>query len=351
MRWFGVPQSDPSFAMKTRTPSFLISQVTLVLLAMISCSSASAEDKSEKKNAPIINRTSAPLMPVISGDWWTVATNPQVGAFASPKMEPVDFAIWEAADGTWQIWSCIRKAKLPKGTRLFHRWEGKNLTDTNWEAKGIAMQAEEKYGELPGAIQAPYVFKDEGKHVMFYGDWVNICKAESTDGKTFERVIQPNGKTGMFTNGPKELNTRDPMVMKIGDQWHCYYTAHPNNEGEVYVRTSTDLSKWSEARTISNGGRAVGSLAAAECPFVVEPQPGHFYLFRTFNYFDRPKTLVYYSTNPQHFGLNEDDQHLLTQLPVAAPEIFTVGDQYYIAALLPKLDGIRIAKLVWVPSK
>ena len=40
---------------------------------------------------------------------------------------------------------------------------------------------------------------------------------------------------------------------------------------------------------MSNGGRAVGSLAAAECPFVVEPQPGHFYLFRTFNYFERPK--------------------------------------------------------------
>jgi hypothetical protein len=337
--------------MKTRSHSFMISRVALVALALAIHSSLFAADSNAKKNAPIVNHTSAPLMPVISGDWWTVATKPDVGEFASPKMEPVDFAIWQAADGTWQIWSCVRKTKLPRGTRLFHRWEGKNLTDTNWEAKGNAMQSEEKYGELPGSIQAPYVFQHDGKYIMFYGDWVNICKAESKDGKTFERVIQPNGKTGMFANGPAAVNTRDAMVLKIGDLWHCYYTAHPNKEGEDYCRTSKDLTTWSESHTVSNGGRAVGSLAAAECPFVVEPQPGHFYLFRTFNYFDRPKTLVYYSTNPLHFGLDEDDKHLLTQLPVAAPEIFKVGDQYYVAALLPKLDGIRIAKLNWVPAK
>jgi hypothetical protein len=337
--------------MKALTRSSILAQSVAVVLTLLTLSPVPAADGDNRKNSPIVNRTTAPLKPVIRGDWWTVATKPDVGEFASPTMEPVDFAIWQAADGTWQIWSCIRKTKLPKGTRLFHRWEGKNLTDTNWQAKGIVMQSEEKYGERPGSIQAPYVFKDDGKFIMFYGDWVNICKAESIDGKTFERVIQPDGRTAMFANGPAEINTRDPMVIKIGEKWHCYYTAHPNKEGENYCRTSSDLATWSESHTVSNGGRAVGSLASAECPFVVEPQPGHFYLFRTYNYFERPKTLVYYSTNPLHFGLDEDDKHLLAELPVAAPEIFKVEDQYYVAALLPKLDGIRIAKLDWVPAK
>jgi hypothetical protein len=311
-----------------------------------------AEGKKENsKNAPIVNKTASPLLPTIVGDFWTVATNPDVGEHAKPGMEPVDFAIWQAADGTWQIWSCVRKAKLPRGTRLFHRWEGKNLTDTNWKAMGIAMQAEEKYGETPGSIQAPFVFKHDGKYVMVYGDWVNICKAESRDGKQFERVVRPNGKTGMFSNGLAEINTRDPMVIKIGDTWHCYYTAHPHNTGEDYCRTSKDLNHWSESHTVSNGGRAKQGLAAAECPFVVEPKPGHFYLFRTYNYFERPKTLVYYSTDPLDFGRDEDDKHLLAQLPVAAPEIFKYQDQYYIACLRPKLDGIRIAKLDWVAIK
>ena len=296
-------------------------------------------------------------MPAIRGDWWTVATNPQVGEHAKPGMQPVDFAIWQAADGTWQIWSCIRKAKLSRGSRLFHRWEGKSLTDTNWKAMGIAMQAEEKYGETPGSIQAPFVFKHDGKYVMFYGDWINICKAESKDGKTFERVIQPNGKTGMFANGGADIHSRDPMVIKIGDSWHCYYTANPNMAGTDYCRTSKDLARWSEPHTVSSGGRAIEGVPAAkarlaaECPFVVEPKPGYFYLFRTYNYFDRPKTLVYYSTDPLNFGKDEDDGHLLTELPVAAPEIFEFQDQYYIACLRPKLDGIRIAKLDWVATK
>jgi hypothetical protein len=316
--------------------------------ALISSPTFGALKSEDYKDGEIKNNTKAPLMPTLKGEWWTVATNPDVGEFAQPGMEPVDFAIWQAADGTWQIWSCVRKAKLPKGTRLFHRWEGQKLTDTNWKAMGIAMQAEEKYGELPGAIQAPYVFKDDGKFVMFYGDWVNICKAESKDGKTFDRVIQKNGKTGMFSNGTREVNTRDPMVIKIGDTWHCYYTAHPDHKGEDYCRTSKDLNTWSESKTVSTGGRVAKSLAAAECPFVVEPKPGHFYLFRTYNYLNRPKTLVYYSTDPLNFGKDEDDKYLVTQLPVAAPEIFKHEDQYYVAALLPKLDGIRICKLDWV---
>jgi hypothetical protein len=49
----------------------------------------------------------APKRPRIVGDWWQVAGDPELGDLTSPKQQPVDFAIWQAADGTWQLWSCI----------------------------------------------------------------------------------------------------------------------------------------------------------------------------------------------------------------------------------------------------
>lgn len=38
------------------------------------------------------------LMPQIDGEWWTVAGDPDLGDLTSPKQQPVDFAIWQAAE-------------------------------------------------------------------------------------------------------------------------------------------------------------------------------------------------------------------------------------------------------------
>jgi hypothetical protein len=66
------------------------------------------------------------LKPVLVEDWWQVAGNPDLGDLTSEQQQPVDFGIWQAADGSWQIWSCIRKTKETGKTRLFHGWEGKD---------------------------------------------------------------------------------------------------------------------------------------------------------------------------------------------------------------------------------
>src|SRR5688572_27027007 len=49
-----------------------------------------------------------PLTPRIVGQWWTIAADPDLGELTTPKQQPVDFGIWPASDGTWQLWSCIR---------------------------------------------------------------------------------------------------------------------------------------------------------------------------------------------------------------------------------------------------
>jgi len=301
------------------------------------------------------------IVPQIDGPWWQVAGNPMDHKYATEKQEPVDFAVWQAADGSWQLWSCIRNTTAggKEGkTRFFYGWEGKNLTDAGWKPKGIAMEADPSLGETPGGLQAPHVVKVGQMYHLFYGDWVNICHATSKDGKNFTRVIQDSGKTAMFTEGPGN-NTRDVMLLPHDGKWLAYYTAYPNRQGMVYVRTSEDFRTWSPSAVVSFGGQAGTGATQSECPHVVKLAPHEFYLFKTqtygpqkgsdFRHRGTPQTSVYFSSDPMMFGINQDERYFVCTLPVAAPEIIYHEGQYYIAALNEgALDGIRIARLTWV---
>lgn len=291
-------------------------------------------------------------IPTIDGKWWQVASNPDLGEYTSPDQQPVDFAIWQAADGTWQIWSCIRHTKAGgKGGRLFHRWEGESLFDTDWKPMGIAMEADTSLGETFGGLQAPHVIKKDDIYYMLYGDWENICLATSKDGKNFTRVLNKKGTAALFT-GPLN-NTRDAMTLEYNDLYYCYYMGSQRDEkphSAMFVRTSADLYKWSEPMMISAGGspkdkdRWYGG--DAECPFVVN-RDGKFYLFRNQMYGEENLNTQYCSPNLMDFGVN-DDQFMIGEMAVAAPEIILYDGKYYMAALLPSLKGIRIAKLKWI---
>jgi len=76
---------------------------------------------------------------------------------------------------------------------------------------------------------------------------------------------------------------------------------------------------------------------------------GYHHLFRTQHYGENAQTRVYRSRDPPNFGI-DDDRFLVETLPVAAPEIVESHGQLYIAALLPNLKGIQIAKLRWQPK-
>ncbi len=289
-------------------------------------------------------------IPTIDGEWWQVAGDPDLGDYTSPGQQPVDFAVWQAADGTWQLWSCIRHTNCGGKTRLFHRWEGESLFDTDWKPMGIAMEADTTLGENKGHLQAPHVIKKDNLFYMLYGDGDNICLAISKDGKDFKRVINDEGTAALFT-GPF-WNTRDAMTLKHDDLYYCYYTGHQDSmpNAAIFCRTSADLYNWSESVMVSAGGspehkdRWFGG--DAECPFVVE-KDGYFYLFRNQMYGEENLNTQYCSPNLMDFGVN-DDQFMIGELAVAAPEIIFYEDEYYMAALLPSLKGIRIAKLKWI---
>jgi hypothetical protein len=288
------------------------------------------------------------LKPHLEGAWWQIAGDPDLGELTSSKQQPVDFAIWPAADGKWQLWSCIRNTKEQGNTRLLYSWEGAKLTDSHWQPKGIAMRADARVGEHPGGLQAPFVLRDGKRFVMFYGSWDHVCSAFSTDGKNFERHLDSEGQAPLF--GEPSGNPRDPMLIRIDGLWHCYYTAHPQNQGADYCRTSANLQDWSPARVVAKGGQAGAGPYSAECPFVVELEPGNFYLFRTQHYGANAQTTVYFSHDPLDFGLDHDQDHLVCTLPVAAPEIIHQAKQWFLAALLPDLKGIQVTRLTWEKS-
>ena len=102
------------------------------------------------------------MRPRIISEWWQVVGDPDLGPYTTSEQQPVDFAIWQAADGTWQLWSCIRYTGCGGQSRLFYRWEGANLFDAHWEPKGIAMEARAELGDHPGVLHAPQVFVEEG---------------------------------------------------------------------------------------------------------------------------------------------------------------------------------------------
>jgi hypothetical protein len=289
------------------------------------------------------------LVPKIDGDFWQVAGDPDLGQYTSPKQQPVDFGIWQAADGTWQLWSCIRSTNVPGKTRLFYRWQANKITDSNWTPMGIAMMADPHFGETEGGLQAPYVLKIGSDYYMFYGTWDHIAMAKSKDGKTFARQLMPDGTSGMFGEVVGS-NTRDPVVIRIGKLYYMYYSAFPNRLGAVFVRTSKDLLHWSASTRVAYGGSGGTGPGSAECPFVYyDKKSGYYFLLRNEFYGKNAKFSVYRSKNPLDFG-KDSDNFLVETMPYAAPEIVESEGQTYIAVLLPSLKGIEIAKLKWAPE-
>jgi hypothetical protein len=301
----------------------------------------------------LLQATSRGLRPIIDGPWIPIAGPPELGRFDTPKREVVDFAIWPAADASWQIWSCIRHTAEAGATRLFHRWQGPSPAQPGWNAMGIAMRADPSFGEREGSLQAPYVIRLGAEYRMYYTSGGRCFVMTSFDGKTFSRLPRPDGKNfGVFrayTGANPEVGFagaggRDIMLLRHEGKWIGYYTANTENEGRVYARTSTDLWTWDSPREVAFGGESGSGPISSECPHVVRGPDQAFYLFRTQHYKTNPETRVYRSSDPFAFGLN-DDRYLVAKLPVAAPEIFDHEGQTYIAALQQDLQGIRAAKL------
>ena len=298
-----------------------------------------------------------PQRPVLRGRMWPISDNPDLGALNGDKQEVVDHAIFQSDDGRWHLWACIRGTAIG---RLIYHWEGPSIETPNWARAGIAMRAEKRYGESINEhdgqewMQAPHVIVRDGVHHMFYGghntesDACQVSLALSEDGRVFQRYRNSRGYSRVFV-GPGQA--RDPMVIRIGDLFYCYYTGHDTGQPapcKIYCRTSADLLHWSDHVPINWGGSGGDGPWSAECPHVVY-RHGTYYLFRTSRYQPPAVTHVYRSEDPLDFGCDSDDKKIGT-LRVAAPEIVVVDGQTYISTVEDLRGGVQVSRLEWVDS-
>jgi hypothetical protein len=291
----------------------------------------------------------------LTGEWCQVAHSPSLPEVGSPPGEVVDHCFFRAAGRKWQLWTQIRNTAIG---RLFYRWEGgRGFERPNWTPRGICWRANTECGESWDTgdqefIHAPYIRRDRGRFVMYYGGGpsrageAQICVATSCDGIEFERVTDSHKNSAVFT-GPGYA--RDPMVIKNGDLYIVYYAGDLEERGVIAARTSTAAygAPWSEYVIVSEGGTCGNDRTSQQCPFVVQ-LGGSYYLFKMgpSNLF---RTAVYRSQDPLFFG--KDDDQLVTVLEASAAEVIHTNGQYFISSLIPGYKGVRIRELEWVQDE
>lgn len=290
-------------------------------------------------------QVTAPV-PVIEGEFWRIGEAPDLDSLNGPdsdKQHVVDHGFVKDNNGTWHLWACMRGTKVG---RLLYEWEGHSLTDGKlWQKKGVVARAEAAWGEQVRdgveQIQAPYFRKVGDLYFCFYNS-AGIRLMTSEDGKNFQRAPIKDNSNLLYEKGG-----RDVMVFDEGDTYYAYSTISTVARdgwlrGFVSLRTSKDLVTWSDYTIVSEGGRAGNGAVSAESPFV-QQYNGYYFLFRSSS--STGSCFVYRSKDPYNFGVNNDDK-LIAELPVWAPEIIFEDGEWYISDI-NDFQGVKLARLKW----
>ncbi|MGW8778445.1 family 43 glycosylhydrolase [Streptomyces sp. NPDC055796] len=207
-----------------------------------------------------------------------------------------------------------------------------------WTAHADALTVDRSYfGEEH--LWAPYVVEAGGTFWMFYaaggsgGAAINL--ATSTDLFTWTRL-----PTGPLFRG---IAARDPMVLRIADEWVMYYTelSAPHGRHIVAVRRSADLVHWSAPQTAFTDAGTDATPSVTESPCVVE-RDGWYHLFIG------PRggyegTDVFASRDPFRFGQDGYAGHV----PGHAVEVVRDGQEWYASAAGWFGRGLYVAPLLW----
>ena len=206
-------------------------------------------------------------VPQLIGEAWQIGKDsPDVSPYTGGSA--CDYTIFRATDGTWQCIACIRGTSWSGRTRLFYRWEGASMDQSDWEPKGIFYKATPGIGlqTTNDSVQAPHMVETEDRFLMFYNSGMGgaYCMT-SEDGKEFEHLKGEAGAENLFKMG------RDVCVYEEDGTWHAYYC---NNE-MTYRSASAPEGPWSEESVLRSYGNP-------ESPFVLKYK-GLYYLWQQSN--------------------------------------------------------------------
>lgn len=206
-------------------------------------------------------------------------------------------------------------------------------------------------------VWAPHIIKHQDKYWIFYTGVTDsatqaICLATSDDLYHWERhKANPlfNSLPWGYWDESHWSDCRDPMILKEGDTFYCYYTGArmvPDTDTHEYclgISSSKDLIHWKD----EGFRRLVHTLETPpESPFVVKKN-GEFYLFYTnykhgIVYIKSPDPLHGWEENP------EDPQSIIEG--VSATEIIQENGKWYITLISHMNNGLHffeIKELIW----
>lgn len=260
-----------------------------------------------------------------------------------------DHCFIRGEDGTWHLFGITHPEPAdPLDEKQFAHATADSLTQRMWVKQPMALEADwKRYREAH--LWAPHVIHHDDLYYMYYcagGDpdhaHYRIYLATSKDLWTWER----HPENPMFVDG---YDARDPMVLRVGDQWVMYYTATSRPEGGNHIvayRTSKDLIHWSERGTAFTDP-TVGTVGGpTESPFVV--QRGEYYYL-----FIGPRggyvgTDVFVSRDPFHWELKDQVGHIAAH---AAEVVQDVDGKWYVSSAGWGQGGVYLAELEWVDSE
>lgn len=348
-----------------------------ILLMCVFCKIVQAQDEVPKE------------IPVVCSSWWQIAdedydagqysNKPAAGQPTLREHQQVsDFTIYKADNGKWQLISAVRSTKFHGNHHFLMRWESDELTNQNWECKGIFYTTDDfpdNANYKAGVFYAPYCVHEEGKYYLFHNSAGTAHVLVSDDGLNYQPYVKPDGSYVLFDAGTAG---RDLMVFDNRERdglWYTYYTSIDQTRGElkdrqytdIFVRTSENLlGPWSEPVQVGMGTpnrpgnivHAVADFVNAESSFVIY-HDGFYFKFEQGN--------VVASSNPKAF----EGKPIVSSMfpaykypeewwPALAPEIIVDGDKMYIAYFMNhhshplktlKQGGVFIAELKWMPNQ
>jgi len=228
-----------------------------------------------------------------------------------------------------------------------------SLSAGEWKQRPHALVADEDRWQ-ENVLWAPHIVRHDGLYYMFYtgggdfdGGLFRMHLATSSDMKSWKRVES----NPLFIDG---FHARDPMVLKVADQWVMYYTANREPDGGNHVvayRTSKDLVNWSDRQIAFTDPITGKGGGPTESPFVVRRGP-YYYLFLSMRHGYVPgfyaDTGVFRSTDPFHWDL--DDQ--VGSIDAHALEVIRDADgQWYISHCGWYQGGAYLAPLKWLDGQ
>jgi hypothetical protein len=287
--------------------------------------------------------------PRLARPWIRLAAPPVLERHAKPGAQAVDFTIFQAGDGTWQLVSCIRGTAVPGGGRLLYRWESARLTDADWTPKGIFREADPALGHREGSLQAPHCVRDGDRWWMFCNSNGARCLT-SGDGRTFAWATGDGG-SGKFFDMARDVMLLDHRP--VDGRWYAFFTdiqpgRYPQRKDHtVCVRTAERLDGvWSQKADVGvlTAPEAIDpryAFAEAESPFVLA-RKGWYYRWEQMDV-HLSATLAPW-TAAGRVELVPGDRHAYL-----SPEVVECDGTTYLAAYSYSdgRSGIYLAALAW----